>query len=51
MNEYDPKGGYVKGMSITEKYNTWAAAQYREKVGWREGVVAEKWGESLPVQD
>jgi hypothetical protein len=37
MNEYDPKGGYVKGMSITEKYNTWAAAQYREKVGWREG--------------
>ncbi len=32
LNEYGPTGGYVKGMIITEKYNTWAAAQYREKV-------------------
>lgn len=32
INEYGPTGGYIKGMNITEKYNTWAAAQYREKV-------------------
>jgi hypothetical protein len=50
MNEYDPKGGYVKGMSITEKYNTWAAAQYREKVGWVGGHGSSlKWGK-CPVR-
>jgi ADP-ribosylation factor GTPase-activating protein 1 len=26
------EGGWRKGMSIAEKYKTWAAAQYREKV-------------------
>lgn len=31
INDYGPTGGYIKGMNITEKYNTWAAAQYREK--------------------
>ena len=32
MEKYPPSGGYIKGMSIQDKYNTWAAAQYREKV-------------------
>ena len=26
------EGGWRKGMGIQEKYKTWAAAQYREKV-------------------
>jgi len=35
MESYGPEGGYVKKQSIAEKYKTWAAAQYREKVGLR----------------
>jgi ADP-ribosylation factor GTPase-activating protein 1 len=36
MENYGPEGGYVKKQSIAEKYKTWAAAQYREKV--RRGI-------------
>jgi ADP-ribosylation factor GTPase-activating protein 1 len=34
MKDYTPaeQGGYREGMSVQEKYNTWAAAQYKEKV-------------------
>lgn len=32
MENYGPEGGYTKGMGMQEKYNSWAAAQYREKV-------------------
>lgn len=32
MENYGPEGGYIKGMGMQEKYNSWAAAQYREKV-------------------
>lgn len=32
MNTYGPEGGYTKGMGMKEKYHSWAAAQYREKV-------------------
>jgi hypothetical protein len=29
---YGPDGGYSRGMGMQEKYNSWAATQYREKV-------------------
>lgn len=32
MENCGPEGGYTKGMGMQEKYNSWAAAQYREKV-------------------
>jgi len=34
MQSYTPveQGGYKEGMSIHDKYHSWAAAQYREKV-------------------
>lgn len=35
MDDYGPEGGYSKKMSIAEKYKTWAAREYREKVSMR----------------
>ena len=32
MESYGADGGYTKGMGMQEKYHTWAAAQYRDKV-------------------
>ena len=32
MDNYGPDGGYAKGMGMNDKYNSWAASQYREKV-------------------
>lgn len=32
MESYGPDGRYTKGMGMQEKYNSWAATQYREKV-------------------
>lgn len=34
MQSYTPveQGGYKEGMSAHDKYHSWAAAQYREKV-------------------
>lgn len=32
MDSYGPEGGYTKGMSMTDKYNSWAATQYRDKL-------------------
>lgn len=34
MRSYGPEGGYRENppMTIREKYNTWAAKEYREKV-------------------
>jgi ADP-ribosylation factor GTPase-activating protein 1 len=37
MESYGPEGGYRKGMDMQEKYNCWAATQYREKVSWSFG--------------
>jgi ADP-ribosylation factor GTPase-activating protein 1 len=34
MESYGPEGGYRKGMDMQEKYNCWAATQYREKVSF-----------------
>lgn len=34
MDSYGPEGGYKKGMGMQEKYNSWAATQYREKVSF-----------------
>lgn len=37
LKGYTPseQGGYREGMSISEKYNCWAAAQYRDKASTR----------------
>ncbi|TXT12984.1 hypothetical protein VHUM_01385 [Vanrija humicola] len=40
LDSYGPDGGYTKGMGMSEKYNSWAASQYREK------LTAECAGES-----
>ena len=32
MKGYGEQGGYREGMTVQEKYNCWAAAQYKEKV-------------------
>lgn len=32
MKDYGEQGGYKEGMTVVEKYNCWAAAQYKEKV-------------------
>lgn len=31
FEDYGAKGGYSKGQGMNEKYNSWVAAQYREK--------------------
>lgn len=33
IESYGSEGGYTKGIGMQEKYNSWAAAQYRDKVG------------------
>lgn len=43
MENYGPEGGYSKSQSIAEKYKTWAAAQYRDKLNTEiAGGVFEK---------
>ena len=32
MDNYGRDGGYTEGMGMIEKYNSWSATQYREKV-------------------
>ncbi|BEI90473.1 uncharacterized protein CcaverHIS019_0305430 [Cutaneotrichosporon cavernicola] len=32
MDSYGADGGYTKGMGMSEKYNSWAATQYRDKL-------------------
>lgn len=32
IENYGSEGGYSKGIGMVEKYNSWAAAQYRDKV-------------------
>lgn len=39
MESYGPEGGYRKGMDMQEKYNCWAATQYREKVSPSTGTL------------
>ncbi|KAG9044151.1 Zn finger-containing GTPase- Activating Protein for ARF [Serendipita sp. 407] len=48
MNEYTPaeQGGYREGMTIAEKYNCWAAAQYKEKLSVE--VQGQEWSPSAP---
>ncbi|KAI9513273.1 ArfGap-domain-containing protein [Russula earlei] len=51
MRSYTPieHGGYSEGMSIHEKYHSWAAAQYREKLD--ADLQGKPWTPSLPPQD
>jgi len=39
ISTYGSEGGYTKGVGMNEKYNSWAAAQYREKVGTRSRLL------------
>ena len=41
MESYGPEGGYRKGMDMQEKYNCWAATQYREKVSLTRSHMSE----------
>jgi hypothetical protein len=41
MESYGPEGGYRKGMEMQEKYNCWAATQYREKVSLWDPITTE----------
>lgn len=51
MNSYGPEGGYEKGMGINEKYNSWAAAQYREKLAAECANPPTPWSKSSPPAD
>lgn len=44
MDTYGPEGGYVKGMGIGEKYKTWAAREYREKVSLESRILGSRLG-------
>lgn len=46
MKEYGDQGGYREGMSVVEKYNCWAAAQYKEKIVAE--VQGQEWSPSAP---
>lgn len=48
MKDYTPveQGGYREGMGISEKYHTWAAAQYKEKLAAE--VQGQDWSPSAP---
>ncbi|OXG89719.1 ADP-ribosylation factor GTPase-activating protein 1 [Cryptococcus neoformans A2-102-5] len=46
MENYGPEGGYTKGMGMQEKYNSWTAAQYREKLTAE--CAGQPWSPSSP---
>ena len=48
MESYGPEGGYTKGMGMTEKYNSWAAAQYRDKLVAACSDSPQPWSPSSP---
>ncbi|PVG00478.1 ArfGap-domain-containing protein [Serendipita vermifera] len=51
MKDYTPaeQGGYRPGMSVSEKYNCWAAAQYKEKLTAE--VAGQEWSPSSPPEN
>ncbi|KAI0005132.1 ArfGap-domain-containing protein [Russula compacta] len=51
MQSYTPvgQGGYKEGMSIHDKYHSWAAAQYREKLD--ADLQDKPWSPSTPPED
>lgn len=51
MDSYGPEGGYEKGMGINDKYNSWAAAQYREKLAAECADPPVAWSKSSPPAD
>ncbi|ORX37629.1 hypothetical protein BD324DRAFT_579232 [Kockovaella imperatae] len=48
MDKYPASGGYTKGMGMQEKYNSWAAAQYREKLAAACADPPTSWSPSAP---
>ncbi|WRT69796.1 uncharacterized protein IL334_006787 [Kwoniella shivajii] len=48
MENYGPGGGYTKGMGMQEKYNSWAATQYREKLAAACADPPQAWSPSSP---
>ncbi|KAK8849755.1 hypothetical protein IAR55_005090 [Kwoniella newhampshirensis] len=48
MEGYGPEGGYAKGMGMNDKYNSWAATQYREKLAAACADPPQPWSPSAP---
>ncbi|WWD20387.1 hypothetical protein CI109_104863 [Kwoniella shandongensis] len=48
IESYGPEGGYTKGMGMNEKYNSWAATQYREKLAAACAEPPQPWSPSSP---
>ncbi|WVW86825.1 hypothetical protein I302_108880 [Kwoniella bestiolae CBS 10118] len=48
IENYGPDGGYTKGMGMQEKYNSWAASQYREKLAAACSDPPASWSPSAP---
>ncbi|WVQ66406.1 uncharacterized protein L199_004586 [Kwoniella botswanensis] len=48
IENYGPEGGYTKGMGMQEKYNSWAASQYREKLAAACADPPQSWSPSSP---
>lgn len=48
MDSYGPEGGYTKGMSMQDKYASWAATQYREKLAAECADPPQSWSKSSP---
>ncbi|KAK1923676.1 putative ARF GTPase activator [Papiliotrema laurentii] len=51
IESYGPEGGYAKGIGMNEKYNSWAAAQYREKLAAECADPPQPWSPSSPPAD
>ncbi|WWC73604.1 uncharacterized protein I206_107576 [Kwoniella pini CBS 10737] len=48
IESYGPDGGYSKGIGMQEKYNSWAASQYREKLAAACADPPQSWSPSAP---
>ncbi|WWC92907.1 uncharacterized protein L201_007869 [Kwoniella dendrophila CBS 6074] len=48
IENYGPEGGYTKGIGMIEKYNSWAATQYREKLAAACADPPQPWSPSSP---
>ncbi|WVQ95954.1 hypothetical protein IAU59_003053 [Kwoniella sp. CBS 9459] len=48
IENYGPDGGYTKGMGMQDKYNSWAATQYREKLAAACADPPQPWSPSAP---
>ena len=45
IESYGSQGGYTKSMGMSEKYNSWACTQYREKV--RSGISSQPYSSAV----